>query len=54
VGGLGGLIRSVAHETSAEIDRRVELYRTLVALAMRLDRSQTNRPFSPDGVALTH
>jgi K+-sensing histidine kinase KdpD len=34
--------------------RRVDLYRTLVALVTRLDPSRANRPVSPDAVALTH
>jgi K+-sensing histidine kinase KdpD len=40
--------RAVAHETSAGIDRRVDLYRALVALVTRLDSSRANRPVSPD------
>jgi hypothetical protein len=44
----------VAHETSAGMDRRVDLYRTLVGLVTRLDPWRANRPVSPDAIALTH
>jgi hypothetical protein len=35
------------------MDRRVDLYRTLVALVTRLDPSRANRPVLPDAVSLT-
>jgi hypothetical protein len=46
----GGRFRTL----SAAMDRRVDLYRTLVALVTRLDPSRANRPVLPDAVALTH